>query len=375
MLGPTSRMTNAGGTGPIDRDAGGILARMVAHAGLRIDPKDTRTALFDPIAALALARNVLEIEARAIGSMSARLESGAHGATQFCRAVDLMLRCKGRVVVSGIGKSGHVARKLAATLASTGTPAFFVHPAEAGHGDLGMITPDDVVVMLSNSGETDELVHLTPHLKRQGAMVIALTGNERSALAQAADVHLDASVDAEACPLGLAPTASTTAALALGDALALALLDARGFSVEDFARSHPAGALGRRLLTRVSDVMRTGAAVPRVAETATLAEAIVEMSGKGMGMTVVTTDDGHVAGIFTDGDLRRCLGRDREVMQRTVAELMTRSPRTIEPHRLAADCVVLMETPPKVTQLVVVDADRTLVGAVHMHDLFRARVV
>ena len=348
---------------------------MVAHAELRIDPKDSRAPEFDAVAALALARNVLEIEARAIRSMSARLESGAHDATQFCRAVGLMLRCKGRVVVSGIGKSGHVARKLAATLASTGTPAFFVHPAEAGHGDLGMITADDVVVMLSNSGETDELVHLTPHLKRQGAMLIALTGNDRSALAHAADVHLDASVDSEACPLGLAPTASTTAALALGDALALALLDARGFSVEDFARSHPGGALGRRLLTRVSDVMRTGAAVPRVAETATLAEAIVEMSGKGMGMTVVTTGDDRVAGIFTDGDLRRCLGRGRDLMQRRVAELMTRSPRTIDAQRLAADCVVLMETAPKVTQLVVVDGEQKLVGAVHMHDLFRARVV
>jgi arabinose-5-phosphate isomerase len=312
---------------------------------------------------------VLETEARAISSLGRRI--GA----PFVAALELMLRCKGRVVVSGIGKSGHVARKLAATLASTGTPAFFVHPAEAGHGDLGMITPDDVVVMLSNSGETDELMLLTPHLKRQGAALIALTGNERSSLAQLADVHLDAAVDAEACPLGLAPTASTTAALALGDALALALLDARGFSVEDFARSHPGGSLGRRLLTRVSDVMRTGAAVPRVPHTATLAEALVEMSGKGMGMTIVTADDGGVAGIFTDGDLRRCLGHGGDPLQRPVADVMTRTPRIIDADRLAADCVLLLETPPKVTQLVVVDAAGALAGAVHVHDLFRARVV
>ena len=342
---------------------------MIAHAGLRTDTEDAPIRSVDAAGALALARNVLETEADAIRSLAARL------GTPFVAALELMLRCRGRVVVSGIGKSGHVARKLAATLASTGTPAFFVHPAEAGHGDLGMITADDVVVMLSNSGETDELVLLTPHLKRQGAKLIALTGNDRSALAQSADVHLDAGVDAEACPLGLAPTASTTAALALGDALALALLDARGFSVDDFARSHPGGALGRRLLTRVSDVMRTGADVPRVPDTATLADAIVEISGKGMGMTIVTTRKGTVAGIFTDGDLRRCLARGTDIMHRGVADLMTRTPRSIEPHRLAADCVLLMETPPKVTQLVVVDADGMPVGAVHMHDLFRARVV
>ena len=293
----------------------------------------------------------------------------------FVAAVVLILHCRGRVVVSGIGKSGHIARKLAATLASTGTPAFFVHPAEASHGDLGMITPDDVVVMLSNSGETDELVLLTPHLKRQGAKIIALTGNEHSSLAQAADVHLDAAVDAEACPLGLAPTASTTAALALGDALALALLDARGFSVEDFARSHPGGPLGRRLLTHVRDVMVSGTALPIVGVDATLAEAIVEMSGKGMGMTAVVDADGRVAGIFTDGDLRRCLDRVRDIADVKVADVMTRTPRTIGPDRLAIDCVELMETAPKVTVLLVVDDDRRLVGALHLHDLFRARVV
>ena len=342
---------------------------MTPHAGVRTDTRGARSRSVDAQRALALARNVLDTEARAITSLGARL--GA----PFVAAIELMLRCEGRVVVSGIGKSGHVARKLAATLASTGTPAFFVHPAEAGHGDLGMITADDVVVMLSNSGETDELMLLTPHLKRQGAALIALTGNEQSSLAQSADVHLDAGVDTEACPLGLAPTASTTAALALGDALALALLDARGFSVEDFARSHPGGALGRRLLTRVADVMRTGDAVPRVPQTATLAEAIVEISSKGMGMTIVTDDTGFVAGVFTDGDLRRCLGHGGDAMRRGITELMTRTPRTIEPDRLAADCIVLMETPPKVTQLIVVDSAGALVGALHVHDLFRARVV
>src|SRR5579862_5752055 len=233
----------------------------------------------DPQRAIELARDVLATEAGAILALQSRLGSS------FLAAARALYDCRGRVVVTGIGKSGHVARKLAATLASTGTPAFFVHPAEAGHGDLGMITADDVVVMLSNSGETDELMLLTPHLKREGAKLIALTGNEQSSLAQSADVHLDAAVDAEACPLGLAPTASTTAALALGDALALTLLDARGFSVEDFARSHPGGSLGRRLFTHVSDVMRIGDAIPSVPLSATLVEAVAEMSGKGMGMT------------------------------------------------------------------------------------------
>jgi arabinose-5-phosphate isomerase len=318
---------------------------------------------------LSLARNVLATEAAAISRLAERLGD------PFVAAVVLILHCRGRVVVSGIGKSGHIAHKVAATLASTGTPAFFVHPAEASHGDLGMITPDDVVVMLSNSGETDELMLLTPHLKRQGAKIIALTGNEHSSLALAADVHLDAAVDAEACPLGLAPTASTTATLALGDALALALLDARGFSVEDFARSHPGGPLGRRLLTHVRDVMVSGPQLPIVGIGATLGEAIVAMSGKGMGMTAVADDTGRVAGIFTDGDLRRCLDRVRDIADVKVADVMTRTPRTIGPDRLAIDCVDLMETAPKVTVLLVVDDDRRLVGALHLHDLFRARVV
>ncbi|MEJ7669843.1 MAG: KpsF/GutQ family sugar-phosphate isomerase [Casimicrobiaceae bacterium] len=329
---------------------------------------DARAGI-DAVQALLLARNVLATEAAAITALTSRI-----GAS-FVAAVELLLYCRGRVIVSGMGKSGHIARKLAATLASTGTPAFFVHPAEASHGDLGMITPDDVVLMLSYSGETDELVGLIPHLKREGATLIALTGNEASSLAQAADVHLDAAVDSEACPLGLAPTASTTAALALGDALALALLDARGFSVEDFARSHPGGALGRRLLTRVADVMRTGDALPTSPATATLGEAIVEMSRKGMGMTAIVDSEGRVAGIFTDGDLRRGLERVRDVAATKVTDVMTRSPRTIGPEQLAVDCVEAMERIPKIQVLLVVDGEAKLVGALHLHDLFRARIV
>ena len=319
------------------------------------------TTRVDPERALALARQVLATEAAAITSLAARI--GA----PFVAAVELILNCRGRVVVSGIGKSGHIGRKLAATLASTGTPAFFVHPTEASHGDLGMITPDDIVIMLSNSGETDELVTLTPHLKREGAKLVALTGNEQSSLAQAADLHLDAAVDTEACPLGLAPTASTTAALAL--------LDARGFSAEDFARAHPGGTLGRRLLTRVSDVMRTGTALPVTALSATLAEAIMEMSRKGMGMTAVVDPAGRVAGIFTDGDLRRCLDGVRDVAAVPVATVMTRTPRMVRAAQLAVDCVETMEAAPKVSQLLVVDDDGRLVGALHLHDLFRARIV
>jgi arabinose-5-phosphate isomerase len=323
----------------------------------------------DPGRALSLARDVLATEARAIDALASRLSDA------FVAAVARLRDCRGRVVVSGIGKSGHVARKLAATLASTGTPAFFVHPAEANHGDLGMITPDDVVIMLSNSGETDELVTLAPHIRRQGAAIVAMTGNANSSLAQAADIHLDAAVDAEACPLGLAPTASTTAMLALGDALALALLDARGFSAEDFARSHPGGALGRRLLTTVADVMRTGDALPTVPADATLAQAVIEMSGKAMGMTAVLDGDRHVEGVFTDGDLRRAIERGVDFNASRVATLMSRNPRCIGPDRLAIDCVELMERLPKVTQLLVLDGERRLVGALHIHDLFRARVV
>jgi arabinose-5-phosphate isomerase len=323
----------------------------------------------DAARAMEVARSVLDIEARAIAALSQRLTPA------FVDAVTRIRDCLGRVVVSGIGKSGHVARKLAATLASTGTPAFFVHAAEASHGDLGMITPDDVVIMLSNSGETDELVMLAPHVRRQGAAMIAMTGNAKSSLAQAADVHLDAAVDAEACPLGLAPTASTTAMQALGDALALALLDARGFSADDFARSHPGGALGRRLLTTVRDVMRSDDAIPRVSLESTLAHAVVEMSSKAMGMTAVVDAQGRAAGVFTDGDLRRAIERGTDFRATFVRDLMSRQPRSIAPDRLAIECVDLMERTPKVMQLLVVDENDRLVGALHLHDLFRARVL
>jgi arabinose-5-phosphate isomerase len=318
---------------------------------------------------LALARDVLRMEAEAVAALADRMGE------PFVQACRLVLECRGRVVVTGMGKSGMIARKIAATLASTGTPALFLHPAEGVHGDLGMVAAGDVVLALSYSGENDELMAILPVLKRLALGLIALTGSPRSTLAQHSEVVLDVSVPREACPHNLAPTSSTTAALALGDALALAVLDARGFSVEDFARSHPGGSLGRKLLTRVADVMRTGDAVPRVPQTATLAEAIVEMSAKGMGMTVVVGKEDKVAGVFTDGDLRRCLGRVGDAKSAHVAEVMTRAPRTIGAERLAADCVVLMETPPKIMSLLVVDDTGTLVGAVQMHDLFRARVV
>jgi arabinose-5-phosphate isomerase len=318
--------------------------------------------------ALDLAKQVLAIEAEAIQSLAARL-----GAS-FLDAVALLLNCKGRVVVSGIGKSGHVARKIASTMASTGTPAYFVHPAEASHGDIGMITRDDVLIALSNSGESEELLTIVPLLKRQGARLIAITGNANSSLAREADVHLDARVEKEACPLNLAPTASTTAALALGDALAVALLDAKGFGAEDFARSHPGGALGRRLLTRVRDVMRIGGDVPSVPDAAGFSEAMLEMSKKGMGMTAVLDAAGRVSGVFTDGDLRRTLAHVDDIKAARIADIMTRNPRTIGPDKLAVEAVQIMEER-KVNQLLVVTGDGTLVGALNMHDLFRAKVI
>jgi arabinose-5-phosphate isomerase len=316
---------------------------------------------------LALARRVLGIEARAVNELAKRLDHG------FVEAVRIVLACKGRVVVSGMGKSGHIARKLASTLASTGTPAFFVHPAEASHGDLGMITRDDVLIGLSNSGESAELLVIVPVVKREGAKLIAMTGNPASALAREADVHLDAAVPEEACPLGLAPTASTTAALALGDALAVALLEARGFREEDFARSHPGGSLGRRLLTHVGDVMRRGDAIPRIPESATLAEAVLEISRKGMGMTAVVEGD-KVLGIFTDGDLRRTLDRVGDLRTTPVREVMTRAPRTVGAAQLAVEAVKIMEDH-KVSQLLVVEDDNRLAGALNMHDLMRAKVI
>jgi arabinose-5-phosphate isomerase len=318
--------------------------------------------------ALALAREVLETEAAAVGALAARLDE------RFLAAVALVLACRGRVVVSGMGKSGHIGRKIASTLASTGTPAFFMHPGEAGHGDLGMITGEDVLVALSQSGESEELLLILPLAKRAGAKVIAMTGNSDSSLASHADVTLDTHVAKEACPLNLAPTASTTAALALGDALAVALLDARGFGHDDFARSHPGGSLGRRLLTHVADVMHTGGEVPTVPDTALLPEAVLEMSRGRLGMTAVLDRDDRVVGVFTDGDLRRTLERVDDFKRARIIDHMTRSPRTIAPERLAAEAVQLMERH-KVSQLLVVDRAGALVGALNMHDLFRARVL
>jgi arabinose-5-phosphate isomerase len=318
--------------------------------------------------ALALAREVLRIEAAAVGALASRLDE------RFLAAVHMILACRGRVVVTGIGKSGQIGRKIASTMASTGTPAFFVHPAEASHGDLGMITRDDVVVALSYSGESDELRMILPLVKRQGARLIAVTGNHRSTLADLADVVLDARVEKEACPLNLAPTASTTAALALGDALAVALLHARGFDHDDFARAHPAGALGRRLLLHVRDVMRVGDEVPAVGQDATLADAVLEISRKRLGVTAVVAPPRRIVGIFTDGDLRRTLESGADIRATRIEEVMTRNPRTISPDALAAEAVESMEQH-KITQLAVADADGQLVGALNIHDLFRAKVI
>jgi len=292
----------------------------------------------------------------------------------FLGALNLILSCRGRVIVSGIGKSGHIARKIAATLASTGTPAYFVHPAEASHGDLGMITRDDLLVALSNSGESEELLTIVPSVKRQGGKLISITGNPDSSLAREADIHLDARVKEEACPLNLAPTASTTAALALGDALAVALLDARGFGADDFARSHPGGTLGRRLLTHVSDVMRVGADLPVVDESASLAQALLEMTRGGMGMTAVLDARRHVVGIYTDGDLRRTMERVTDFRSTRVAAVMTPHPHTIGADRLAVEAVEMMESH-RINQLLVTDAENVLIGALTMHHLMLAKVI
>ena len=321
-----------------------------------------------PDALLKSARRVFDIEREALVAVLERLDGG------FTRACELILATQGRVVCTGMGKSGHIARKIAATLASTGTPAFYVHPGEAGHGDLGMITDADIVLALSNSGETDELVTLLPVLARQGNRLIAMTGRPQSTLARQADAHIDASVPAEACPLDLAPTSSTTAALVLGDALAVALLEARGFTADDFARSHPAGALGRRLLLHIRDVMHTGDAVPRVADTATLGEALMEMSRKRLGMTAVVDGEGRLAGLFTDGDLRRALDTGADVRGTGIAEVMTGDPKAIGADDLAVEAARLMETH-KINALLVLDDERRVVGALNIHDLLRARVV
>ncbi|WP_374594483.1 SIS domain-containing protein [Aquabacterium sp.] len=318
---------------------------------------------------LDLARRTLDIEAQALLALRERQGAG------FVAAVRAVLACTGRVVVMGMGKSGHVGRKIAATLASTGTPAFFVHPAEASHGDLGMIAPHDVVLAISNSGESDELVTLLPVLKRQGVRLIAITGRAGSTLAQHADHVLDSAVDQEACPLNLAPTASTTAQLALGDALAVALLDARGFREDDFARSHPGGSLGRKLLTHVRDVMRSGEAVPRVAPATSFTDLMREMSAKGLGAAAVVADDDQLLGIFTDGDLRRLIERGQDLRALTAEQVMTRSPRTVPDTVLAAEAAALMEAHRINNCLLVVDAQGRLVGALSANDLMRAKVI
>jgi len=323
---------------------------------------------FDPQRALQLAADTFEIEARGLLGLKARQgESFAH-------VVKAMLDCRGRVVVMGMGKSGHVGRKIAATLASTGTPAFFVHPGEASHGDLGMVTPGDVVLAISNSGESDELNAILPVLKRLGITLVAMTGRAESTLARHADWSLSSAVDEEACPLKLAPTASTTAQMALGDALAVALLDARGFREEDFARSHPGGALGRKLLTHVRDLMRTGDAVPAVGPDTAFTDMMREMTRKGMGATAVVDDERRVLGIFTDGDLRRLIEHGGDLRAFTARQVMHPGPRLVRDDVLAAEAAEVMETN-RITSVLVVDEDARLVGALNTHDLMRAKVI
>jgi arabinose-5-phosphate isomerase len=324
--------------------------------------------LFDASRALELARATLDIEARALEALKARQGDG------FVHAVRTMLACTGRVVVMGMGKSGHVGRKVAATLASTGTPAFFVHPAEASHGDLGMVTGDDVVLAISNSGESEELGAIVPAIKRLGARLVAMTGRGDSSLARHADIVLSSAVDQEACPMNLAPTASTTAQMALGDALAVALLDARGFREVDFARSHPGGSLGRKLLMHVGDLMRSGDAVPRVAADALMSAMLQEMTQKGLGFTAVLGAGGTVAGIFTDGDLRRLIETGADLRAKRAAEVMHASPKLVRADALAVEAAEVMERH-RVTGLLVVDADGALIGAINTNDLMRAKVI
>ncbi|MEK7222865.1 MAG: KpsF/GutQ family sugar-phosphate isomerase, partial [Pseudomonadota bacterium] len=314
-----------------------------------------------------LGREVIQLEAEALQTLAKRVDG------QFAEACRLILACTGRVIVTGMGKSGHIGGKIAATLASTGTPSFFVHPGEASHGDVGMITTPDIVLAISNSGETGEILTILPIIKRMGVKLIALTGGLQSSLARQADAVLNAGVEKEACPHNLAPTASTTAALAIGDALAVALLKSRGFTREDFARAHPAGSLGRRLLLYVSDIMHTGTAIPQVAEGASLREALLEMTGKGLGMTGVVDHQGGLVGIFTDGDLRRVLNRGVDVYNAKITEVMTQNPKTTRADRLAAETVQLMRSL-KINGLFVVDENNRVLGALNMHDLFRAGV-
>jgi len=315
-----------------------------------------------------LGRAVIETEAAAITKLLERLDE------RFEQACRYLLECRGRIVVTGMGKSGHIGNKIAATLASTGSPAFFVHPGEASHGDLGMITPQDVVLALSNSGETSELLIILPLLKRLGTPLIAMTGKPQSTLARESEVHLDVSVEKEACPLGLAPTSSTTAALVMGDALAVALLQARGFTAEDFALSHPGGSLGRRLLLHVSDIMHVDEALPVVKEDASLHDALEMMSAKGLGMTAVVDTRGRLAGVYTDGDLRRTLNKPVDIHRLKVGEVMTRQCKTVAPDLLAAEALQMMDEK-KINGLLVVDSQQQLVGAFNMHDLLRAGVM
>jgi arabinose-5-phosphate isomerase len=333
----------------------------------RLDSRLPLKAL-DHSATLACARQTLELEAQAILTLKARL------GIEFVQAVELMLACQGRVIVCGLGKTGHIARKIAATLASTGTPSFFLHAAEAVHGDIGMIGAQDLLVALSYSGTGQEVLSILPAAHRLGVKVIALTGNPQSELARLAEVHLDIGVAQEACPLNLAPTSSTTASLAMGDALAVACLQSRGFGPEDFARSHPGGALGRKLLTRVFDVMRSGKDLPTVSATATMSEALEEMSRKGMGMTAVLDPQGKVLGIFTDGDLRRLIEREGDIRALNVTAGMTPGPRHISAEALAVDAALIMDTH-RLNHMLVCREDGVLSGAVHMHDLMAAKVI
>ena len=347
----------------------GYTARMsVTHDKKLLQRLDNNSAS----RALALASETLQIESDAILALKDRLGTSAE--SEFALALQILLQCKGRVVVSGMGKSGHIARKIAATLASTGTPAMFVHPAEAAHGDLGMVTESDVLIAISNSGESEELLAIVPVIKRLGAALISMTGKPNSSLASLAHVHLNIAVAKEACPLNLAPTASTTATLALGDALAVALLDLRGFREEDFARSHPGGALGRRLLTHVRDIMRTGEDIPAVHHDVLLPAALLEVTRKGLAMTAIVDASNHVVGIFTDGDLRRLIEEGKDFSRAQIKEVMHTNPRVLGPEQLAVDAVELMEKH-RINQVLVVEKDGTLVGALHIHDLTRAKVI
>lgn len=324
--------------------------------------------MVDSATFITSAKRAIEIERDAISQLINRIDA------PFAKACQILLDCKGRVVVTGMGKSGHIGKKIAATLASTGTPSFFVHPGEASHGDLGMITANDVVIAISNSGNTAEVVTILPLIKRMEAPLISMTGSSTSALAQEADANLDVSVELEACPLGLAPTSSTTATLVMGDALAIALLEARGFSAEDFAFSHPGGSLGRRLLLKVSDIMHSGERIPSVNHNVLLSDALLEISEKGLGMTAVVDDSNNLCGLFTDGDLRRTIDKSVDIHKTRIDEVMTANCRTISADILAAEALAIMEDG-KINGLIVVNSDQQVVGALNMHDLLKAGVI